>query len=239
MYISVLLGHFVQMKKYLLVSAVILSVLMSCGNKPVEVTYNGDYCKDHLVKVDTMTLKPGDEGGYVTRKMLTGEHTLTVDSGSPVTFSIDNSGILNIAQEEFIIFPITYTEGGRHEKFAVAGTLLPVMVDSMVVIPDGFRTFMSQNPTRKEIIEASNFQTEAPAFKKFDRKEIYITKTWDLDINAQIPREVKTTAWKSRRSAIAVPQIKMIRKVLEAHTFIRYVEATNLFEMKRLDQFPE
>src|SRR4051812_47505965 len=104
------------MKNYSLVLSLSVILLAACGDSKVSISYSNSYVKDHVVKIDdTLTLKTDTAKQFSKKTMETGKHTLTVDAGKPVTFELKDDAILNLAHEEFVIFPIEFSFGNEKE----------------------------------------------------------------------------------------------------------------------------
>jgi hypothetical protein len=223
------------MKKILIALPVMVSVLISCSEKKRSVAYNASYCKEHVVKIDdTMTLKSDSKDRYAKLKLNGGEHTLSIDGGKPKTFEVDKNGILNIANEEFVVFPIEFTIGKKNPL--LAGTFgMPnwIVIDSFAV---GNKNFLgrSVDKIKKDRILNSGKGTEDNELQLTEKSQLYINETWDIGIADETPENVQEYVSKNTKSASVYR-----KKVIEAKTFLLYSIATGSYHVAPISSFKD
>lgn len=226
------------MKKHLLALPVMVSLLASCSGKKLSITYNANYCKDHIVKIDdTLILKADSKNLFSKIDLSRGEHTLKVDAGKPVTFEVKENGILNIAHQEFVIFPIKFSYGDRKPQGIVMNTSFGVpnfvVVDSFVVGNPSIMKDIAPKMKREEILELGNGQ-EHTELRKTDSNQLVIKQDWDYDINDEIPRSIELSVQKGIKSADDYR-----KKVLEARHFMAYAVVTGAYVVHSLSEWTE
>jgi hypothetical protein len=222
------------MKKILIALPVMVSLLISCSKSKRSVAYNASYCKKHVVKIDdTLTLKSDSEDGYAKFELNGGEHTLTIDGGKPTTFEVDKNGILNIANEEFVIFPVEFTIG-RKNAF-LGGTFgMPnwIIIDSFAV---GNKRFLgSAEKTKKDRVLKAGKGREDNELQLTEKSQLYINEAWDIGLADETPDNVKEYVRKGTTSASVFR-----KKVIEAETFLIYAMATGSYTVAPISSFQE
>jgi hypothetical protein len=207
--------------------------LAACSGGDAVITYNAAYCDAHTVKIDdTLRLKSTDDMLFATHKLKKGDHTLTIDDAKPVSFEVDEDGILNLAHEEFVIFPIKYTLGDQtiHETSGVGNKLL---IDSFVVGSKSPYMAFGSGYTKYDLKKLKN-GSEETELRKTDSNKLVINKAWDLGITDEIPRTMNESMQKGTTSATTYR-----KKVLEAKQFMRFAKATGTFVVMPLSAFPD
>ncbi|MCS3797805.1 hypothetical protein [Niastella sp. OAS944] len=221
------------MKTIFLALPVVVSLLISCGKNKHTVAYNASFCKEHVVKIDdTLTLQSESTDRFAKLKLWSGEHTVSIDGGKPQTFDVDKNGILNIAKEEFVIFPIEFTIGKQHPL--LGGTLgMPnwIIIDSFAV---GNERFLGQrvDKTKRDRILKAGKGTEDSELQLTEKSQLYINEAWDIGVADETPETVKEKVSKNTRNVYR-------KKVLEAKTFLLYSITTGTYRVAALSSFPE
>lgn len=223
------------MKKTLLALPVMVSLLMSCSSKKRSVAYNASFCKEHVVKIDdTLTLRSDGKDQFAKLQLNGGEHTLTIDGGKAQTFDVDKNGILNIANEEFVIFPIEFTLGKRHpllrETFGMPNW---IVIDSFAVGNERFLGKRVAKTKRDRILNAGK-GTEQSELQLTEKSQLYINEMWDIGIADETPESVKEYVRKGAKQASAYR-----KKVYDAKTFLLYAITTGTYHVTPVSSFPE
>jgi hypothetical protein len=219
------------MKPQFYALALLMSLLYACSGQ-TSITYNAPYCDQHAVKIDdTLTLKSNGKEGYLQHRIKTGKHTLTIDGGKPVTFEIENESVLNIAQEEFVIFPVKYTFGEREfEEFF--GIPNKIRIDSFIVGSPSRYSKFGEGITQADLKKISNGNEETELLK-IDRNQLVINKTWEIGLSDKIPASMSESVTKGTKSSVTYR--KTIR---EAEQFLYYADATGAFSIMHMSEFP-
>lgn len=223
------------MKKILLALPVMVSLLMSCSSKKRSVAYNASFCKEHVVKIDdTLTLRSDGKDRFAKIQLNGGEHTLTIDGGKAQTFDVDKNGILNIANEEFVIFPIEFTIGKKSPL--LSGTFgMPnwILIDSFAVGNERFLGKRVEKTKRDRILKAGK-GTEHSELQLTEKSQLYINEIWDIGVADETPETVKEYVREGTKHASAYR-----KKVYEAKTFLLYAIATGAYHVAPVSSFPE
>ena len=208
------------MKKLIFALPVLVNFLTSCTSKKRSVAYNAAFCKEHVVKIDdTLTLTSDTRDRYAKLVLMGGEHSLSIDGGKPTTFDVDDNGILNLANEEFVIFPLEYYIGRRG---STASTLRPnsIVIDSFAVGSQFFLGMYADKLNKRYILEDSKGSADSE-LKKTDKDQLYISEAWEIGLADEAPRSVKEYVDKDRTSASTFRT-----KVVEAKSFLLYALET-------------
>lgn len=223
------------MKKILLALPVMVSLLTSCYENKRSVAYNASYCKEHVVKIDdTLTLKSDSKDRYAKLQLNDGEHTLSIDGGKPKAFDVDKNGILNIANEEFVIFPVEFTIGKKNPF--LGGTFgMPnwIVIDSFAV---GNEKFLgrSVDKVKKDRILKSGKGTEDNELQLTEKSQLYINEAWDIGVADETPENVQEYVSKNTKNASVYR-----KKVIEAKTFLLYSIATGAYHVAPISSFKD
>ena len=206
---------------------------MSCSSKKYSVAYNAVFCKEHVVKIDdTLTLTSDTRNRYAKLELKGGEHSLSIDGGKPTTFDVDDNGILNLANEEFVIFPLEYYIGRRG---STASTLRPnsIVIDSFAVGSQFFLGMYADKLNKRYILEDSKGSADSE-LKKTDKDQLYISEAWEIGLADEAPRSVKEYVEKDRTSASTFRI-----KVLEAKSFLSYALETREYTVLPVSSFKD
>lgn len=221
------------MKKLIFALPVLVSLLTSCSSKKHSVAYNAAFCKEHVVKIDdTLTLTSDTRDRYAKLVLMGGEHSLSIDGGKPTKFDIDDNGILNLANEEFVIFPLEYYIGRRG---STASTLRPnsIVIDSFAVGSQFFLGMYANKLNKRYILEDSKGSADSE-LKKTDKDQLYISEAWEIGLADEAPRSVKEYVDKDRTSASTFRT-----KVVEARSFLLYALETREYTVLPVSSFKD
>lgn len=225
--------YFKTMQKYLWALPVLVSMLASCSGRKVTITYNAAYCKTHELKIDdSITLKSDDQQVFLKRQLQEGKHTLSISPGVSVPFEIHENGILNIAREEFVIFPVRFALGEGVSN-ATLGLPNAVVIDTFAVGSQAFFNSYAAILKKDGIIQRGNGNDKTELVKT-DKNQLFINQTWDLDITDEIPTAVQESVSEKATEANAYR-----KKVLEARQFVRYASETGTFMVVPVNQLPQ
>ena len=227
------------MKNYFF-ALTLLIFLAACGSSPVSVSYSSSYCKEHVVKIDdTMTLKTDSGTQYVKKIMEPGKHTLTIDGGKPVPFEIKDEAILNLAHQEFVVFPIEFKFGDAEkdpmqaqlDALSINENANMLIIDSFVVgnthLIGGIDSTWDRARIQKE---AKNF--EFSELRKTDSNQLVVDKIWDIGIGDEIPKSVKSYVQKGSKTASTTR-----KKIMDARLFVLYASISGEYGVKSLTDF--
>jgi hypothetical protein len=225
------------MKNYFLVLSLSVILLAACGDSKVSISYSNSYVKDHVVKIDdTLTLKTDTAKQFSKKTMETGKHTLTVDAGKPVTFEVKDDAILNLAHEEFVIFPIEFSFGNEKEDLiqklqGTHGVPNLLLIDSFLVGSKSILANTDSTWNKGRIMrEVSN--TEYSELKKTDSNLLVVNKTWDFGVSEDIPKSVTQYVQKGSREASTYRT-----KVMDAKLFLLFATISDSYSVKHLRNF--
>lgn len=221
------------MKKLIFALPVLVNLLTSCTSKKRSVAYNAAFCKEHVVKIDdTLPLTSDTRDRYAKLVLMGGEHSLSIDGGKPTTFDVDDNGILNLANEEFVIFPLEYYIGRRG---STASTLRPnsIVIDSFAVGSQFFLGMYANKLNRRYILEDSKGSADSE-LKKTDKDQLYISEAWEIGLTDEAPRSVKEYVDKDRTSASTFRT-----KVVEAKSFLLYALETREYTVLPVSSFKD
>jgi hypothetical protein len=221
------------MKKLIFALTVLVNLLTSCTSKKRSVAYNAAFCKEHVVKIDdTLTLTSDTRDRYAKLVLMGGEHSLSIDGGKPTTFDVDDNGILNLANEEFVIFPLEYYIGRRG---STASTLRPnsIVIDSFAVGSQFFLGMYANKLNRRYILEDSKGSADSE-LKKTDKDQLYISEAWEIGLADEAPRSVKEYVDKDRTSGSTFRT-----KVVEAKSFLLYALETREYTVLPVSSFKD
>lgn len=221
------------MKTILLALPVMVSLLVSCGKNKHTVAYNASFCKEHVVKIDdTVTLKSESTDRFAKLKLWSGEHTISIDGAKPTPFEVEENGILNIAKEEFVIFPIEFTIGKKNPLLGGSfGMPNWLVIDSFAV---GNKMFLDAGKTKRAQVLKSGKGTEDNELQLTEKSQLYINEAWDIGVADETPDNVKEYVSKGTSSASVYR-----KKVIEAKTFLLYSIATGAYHVAPISSFPE
>jgi hypothetical protein len=222
------------MKKILVALPVMVSLLISCSKSKRSVAYNATYSKEHVVKIDdTLTLKSDSKDRYAKLELYAGKHTLSIDGGKPTPFEVDKNGILNIANEEFVIFPIEFVIGKKNPL--LGGTFgMPnwLIIDSFAV---GNKRFLgSAEKTKKDRVLKAGKGKEDNELQLTEKSQVYINEAWDIGVADETPENVQEYVNKGTTSGSVYR-----KKVIEARTFLLYSIATGNYTVAPITSFQE
>ncbi len=226
------------MKNYFFALTLLMIILASCGSSPVSVSYSSSFCKEHVVKVDdTMTLKTDSGTQYVKKTMKSGKHTLTIDGGKPVSFEIHDESILNLAHQEFVVFPIEFKFGEESEMQAKLNAMSinenanMLIIDSFVVGNTHIIGGIDSTWNRSRIVrEVKN--SEYTELRKTDSNQLVVDKIWDIGIGDEIPKSVKSYVSKGSKTASTTR-----KKIMDARLFVLYASISGEYGVKSLTDY--
>jgi len=221
------------MKKLIFTLPVLVSLLTSCSGKKCSVAYNTAFCKVHVVKIDdTLTLTSDTWGRYAKLELNGGRHSLTIDGGKPTTFKVNDNGILNLANEEFVIFPLEYYIGRRG---STASSLRPnsIVIDSFAVGSQFFLGMYADKMKKQYILDDSKGDANAE-LQKTNKDQLYINEAWEIGLADETPRSVKEYVEKDRVSASTFRT-----KVVEAKSFLLYALETREYTVLPISSFKD
>lgn len=210
------------MKPQFCALSLLLSLLYACADpKDITITYNAQFCDEHIVKLDdTLILRSTNEDAFDTLRIKSGSHTLIVNGGKAQHFNIEDDGILNIAHDEFVIFPIKYIYGDEGVYQSNLGVPNRIRIDSFIVGSKTHINHLNTPPTKLDLQNIDNGD-EMSALYKIDSNQLVIKKIWELGITDEIPSSMTKGVPRDARSSVAYK-----KKVMEASQFLRFAAIT-------------
>ena len=198
---------------YLLISLVFLA---ACTKKKVnvDVYVNFQFIRSNKVIIDdTLILRKDDCANQFCKFVLkSGEHTLSINNTKETLKIGKLGGILNIAHQDFVIFPIKYSSPDNAIADAVFTTDMPIIIDSLIVYEknvarnqDDLIEFLKK-PEAKEILSNSKLE-------KFGKDQLFINKSWDYGMYEELPKTIESKYVATH-----------IRKVIDAKLFLIYAK---------------
>ena len=215
------------MKKNLILLAVAYLVIgiLACSSEPKDVTVflESTFINEHKVFLnDTTLLKTNTEDAYVELLIPSGTNTITVD-GVKETFKVSQSGgILNVAKEDFYLYPIKYS-ASESSNSAYAGFTInpPVLIDSMIIYDANFTKTQDDllkvlhDPNKRRILTGKN--------RKIDKDVLYIKKRWDLGIIEDIPEQLQMES-----------SVVVLEKIIQGKYFLLIAQLSDEYTVEKV-----
>lgn len=165
----------------------ILIILAGCESKMVDVSVsNAAISNQKIIIDDTLVLKvlPNSKT-YSTIQLRAGSHTFSINGNSKQNFKVgDEGGILNVSQQEFVIYPITYSNTTAEDvNHYMVSLNYPIIIDSFIVYNRGMVSAQSElkdllkNENVKDFLEKDIIKTPSD--------QLFINKTWDFNIDQE------------------------------------------------------
>jgi hypothetical protein len=159
----------------------ICTTLFSCGPDNVKIHYNGAFASDNKVVLDNVRPLKRETGHKFDLLTLSiGEHSMTINGGSPLQFKITGEGILNIGQQDFIIYRSRYA--APNEKFATSfGIPVSIVIDSLIV--GAGPPVLDDQWFRANARDAQTYNPsdKAADLIKVPKTTLFIQKSWESD----------------------------------------------------------
>jgi hypothetical protein len=197
------------------------TVLISCSDKKVSILYNSKFATEHKVVIDdTLTLEHNISHEFSTLILSSGKHKLKIDTEPEKEFKvIDDGDILNIASEEFVIYPIKFSLG--EDKWGSSSGLPNLLlIDSFAVVSEMYLKFHPAPLTKSKALKASN-GSEKTELLKIDKSQLYIPKNWDYDMSQRDPKAIKENMSEKTTQATIFR-----KKILPAKQFLKLANGT-------------
>lgn len=166
--------------------AIVVLDKSSADNLPMDLTID-DTLKIHLVSDTCFDLSLPE-----------GEHVLKSKNLSK-TFDVkEGGGIINLDNTEYVIYPIEYSSS----KIGIGSmrTETPILIDSFIVFKNrevfGKKVPMSDKKLRELMPKIEKNVSDAHAnktrkFTKVGKDQFYIHKSWDFNLNDNIPETIE------------------------------------------------
>jgi hypothetical protein len=197
----------------------LVAALLSCESKMVEVSVsNAIISSQKIVIDDTLVLKvKPDSKTYSTLQLSTGSHSFSINGTTKQNFKVgDEGGILNLNQQEFVIYPITYSNTTAADiNHDIVNLNYPIIIDSFIVYNRGMVNAQSElisflkNENIKDFLNRDIIKTPA--------NQLFINKTWDYNVDQEpsdsISVKVETKDTKTHGFR---------KKILDSRTFLLY-----------------
>jgi hypothetical protein len=173
------------------VPAIVLCFYSCTADKVSVIIDNVAATESKVVIDDTMTIKPtASTGRYGSILLTEGSHSLSINGGEKKSFRVNgNGGVLNISGEEYVIFPLKFSNIKKEDEYGKTIKISwPIVIDSFWIREAGNGTDEKlmlqslQNPAMKDMI--------GDDLKKTERSRLFIEKTWDYGLGEDIPTEI-------------------------------------------------
>lgn len=205
--------------------------LCSCTAKNVEVTIDNVAVSDSKVVIDdTMTVKPlATTGRYGKISLAEGKHSIAINGGEKKLFTVnEKGGLLNISGEEYVIFPLKFSNIKAENEYGVTfKTSWPIVIDSFWIQETGnskdekLMLRSLQNPAMKDMI--------GDDLKKIESSEVYIEKSWDYGLGEDVPTEISVSV---QNKNTQTNEYKF--KITTAKAFLNYAMSSKRFIVTKI-----
>ena len=200
--------------------------ILSCKKDPVNVLVNTNFVINNKVIIDSESISKSNNGKIYSSILLTpGKHTISINDNSKEEFIVKGSdGMLNLAQEEFVVLPIDFRQGNTTREMNIP---LPVIYDSLVIYHKSLGESQSQvikvlaRPQFKYILSSSGGG-------RIDKNKLFIRKKWDFDIEENIPNEItvkRPSDW----------NLEVKRKLMHAKSFLMLAKTSDVYNVELIE----
>jgi hypothetical protein len=216
-------------------SLMLFSLLFSCKKSDPKIYYNTAFLGKNKVTIDdTVSLKANvgkDKFDFI--RLGIGEHSVKINNGNPMKFNAQDDGILNIAQQEFVIFSIKFSL--EEEDSHVFSTPTPIIVEDFVVVNDD-SAHHKKNPLQATDSFYKAHAIDDKAYNPHEKKirdltkvpktVLFIEKTWDYDIYEPIPETIQV---QNKKKNVKTAAFK--KGILDAKGFLVYAEESGEYKL--------
>lgn len=211
-------------------SLMLLSLLFSCTKSKAKIYFNNEFLSKNKVLIDDNTLTSKGKSKFDFTTMDLGTHRVAINGENPMNFYVSGDGILNIAQQEFVIFPINFSMGEKDNNL-FSGIPTPIVVDSFVVVNKNFPFFKDQPDSyfRERARDATDYNPSNESHTelvKIPKKIVFIDKSWDYDIYESIPQSIQTQQDKNIKQATVFK-----KSILDALGFLHYAAKSGEYKV--------
>ena len=204
----------------------IVSLLACSGeNDLVTVFLDKTFINEHQVFLnDTTLLKTDVEENYVELVIPAGKNTLTIDGVKETINVRESGGILNVAKDDFYLYPIVYgSQGFGIPLFA------PVVFDSMIVYD---KKMIENQESLLSILQDSQKKRQIPRkSRKISKEKLYIKKAWDIGLQEEIPEQIESTSSSLSLDKIVEGRYFLLIAQLSEEYAVEKVEKDELIEL--------
>lgn len=217
-----------------IVSLFVLLILMaSCKQKIAEVCINNDVISSNKVVLDDTLLLKVLSGSqkYSTLLLSAGKHSFTLNGGQKENFEVtEEGGILNLGKQEFVIFPITYSNTTAEDaNHSIVSMNYPILVNDSLVVYD--KNMVNSQAKLIELLQKDNVKDFLSRdLIKIPASQLFISRSWDFgldqDPSDSISVKVKTKDTKTHgfRS-----------KITDAKSFLLYTWLSDKYTIERVE----
>jgi len=185
------------MNNQLALSVVILfciASIFSCAPGEVEVYFPSDFVKDNKVIIngEHNLVDHVGEGTHSFIKIAVGEFSVDVN-GKTTKLNTAKGGLLNLNEEEYVIYPIFYTSDFQKEN---TGLFVPIIVDSVVYLNKNSALLkLPENQQMPLILKEASKPYDSKRIKRqktgvIGKKDFFAERSWELGIIDEIPDEI-------------------------------------------------
>ncbi|MBO9700074.1 MAG: hypothetical protein J7604_07670 [Sporocytophaga sp.] len=211
----------------------LMILVVSCKPKITDVSISNEIISSSKVVLDdTLLLKVLPESlKYTTIPLSVGVHSVTINGGKKESFKVtEEGGILNLGRQEFVIFPITYTNTTTDDvNHAIVSANYPILLaDSLVVYNKDVANSQAeliqllQNENVKDFLNRDLIKVPAD--------QLFISKSWDFDVD-QNPSDSISVKVKSKDTKTH----GFRSKITDAQSFLRHAKLSNEYEVERVE----
>ena len=207
------------MKKFIysVITFTYIFLLSSCAKEQKVVYYNSKFASTHKILIDdAIVIEKNISKPFMKLNLLEGKHTIKIDDGKPKEFEVENdNGILNIAEEDFVVYPIKFTLGNDNIGMTMAGLPNILVLDSVVVASQMYLQMFGTKKLKEKVQKANNGNKESELYK-IGKGQIFIDKTWDFNIDEENPTTInEAVSSKTKNMTIFKKRIVTTKKFLE------------------------
>ncbi|MRX70216.1 hypothetical protein SAMN06265349_101783 [Flavobacterium resistens] len=238
------------LKKTILNSLIIIFFisLVSCRRDNPKITIVGNGKSDTLIFNSEDTLIT--HGVLDTIRLSSySNHEVTINGSKPLKFRVsDKDGILNTSKNEFILFNVEFqsdgTEANPMEALEIHADSY-VKIDSFLICKKIFEKELQDTNKLNLVLDSiavsknGNYKTSYHdrdyssyydedltasfyGFKKIGASNIFIEKTWDYDLNEEIPEEISVQTSNNNYNPKNYIQKTDKTAIVMAKSFLRY-----------------
>jgi hypothetical protein len=216
-------------------SLMLLSFLFSCTKSKAKIYFNNEFLsKNKVIIDDTVSLKTNaGKSKFDFISLAIGEHSVKINNGNPMKFNAVDDGILNIAQQEFVIFSIKFST--EDEDNHVFSRPTPIIIDDFVVVNDDSAhhknnplqatdSFYKANAKDDKVYNPQDEKVRD--LTKVPKTVLFIEKSWDYAIDEKIPETIQVYNKKKKAKTTAFK-----KGILAAKEFLLYAEESGEYKV--------
>lgn len=173
----------------------LLCQLLACTPPPKAVVhYNAAFAGRHEVVIDdTLALTSDTSHLFKGLFLSAGSHSVSIDGQPSQTFEVPKEGgILNLAAEPFILYSVKFVKGKEDLSPPKSGHRPHALIlDSLVLASDHVQNQIQEGNLTIEQLRKSGDGDPSTDLFRTPANQLFIPKTWDIDINKTLPTTTK------------------------------------------------